>query len=61
MTKAYDKLNGILMKKSVLKDIGKLSPDAQTSAFEGFYSMLNQVAPKKGYVFHGLGHIAGSC
>jgi hypothetical protein len=53
-TKAYDKLNGILMKKSVLKDISKLSPDAQTSALEGFHSTLNQWHPKM-FCFSWLG------
>ncbi|XP_028405222.1 uncharacterized protein LOC114527724 [Dendronephthya gigantea] len=45
-TKAYDKLQGILMKKTVLNDIQQLSPDAQTSALKGFHSTLNQWHPK---------------
>jgi hypothetical protein len=34
------------MKKRVLSDIAKLSPDAQTSSLEGFHSTLNQWSPK---------------
>ena len=35
-TRAYDKLQGIIMKKSILNDVKRLSPDAQTSSLEGF-------------------------
>lgn len=45
-TPAYDKLKMILTKKPLLNAIGKLSPDAQTSCFEGFHSTLNQWHPK---------------
>ena len=45
-TVAYDKLQSILMGKSTLNDIKKLSPDAQTSSLEGFHSTLNQWHPK---------------
>ena len=45
-TKAHDKLQAILMKKTVLNDIQQLSPDAQTSALEGFHSTLNQWHPE---------------
>ena len=36
----------ILMKKTVLNDTQRLSPDAQTGAREGFHSTLNQWRPK---------------
>lgn len=45
-TRQHQKLNGILMKTSILSDIKKLSPDAQTSSLEGFHSTLNQWHPK---------------
>ena len=45
-TRAYDKLEVIIMKKSILNDVKKLSPDAQTSSLEGFHSTLNQWHPK---------------
>ncbi|XP_028394430.1 uncharacterized protein LOC114518617 [Dendronephthya gigantea] len=45
-TKAYDKLQGILMKKIVLNDIEQLYPNAQTSALEGFRSTLIQWHPR---------------
>ena len=47
------------MKKSLLKDISKLSPDAQTSALEGFHSTLNQ-RNLKCFAAHELGRIAGN-
>ena len=45
-TRSYDKLQAIIMKKSILNDVKKLSPDAQTSSLEGFHSTLNQWHPK---------------
>ncbi|XP_028408641.1 uncharacterized protein LOC114531189 [Dendronephthya gigantea] len=45
-TRAHDKLQAIIMKKTILKDVKKLSPDAQTSSLEGFHSTLNQWHPK---------------
>lgn len=45
-TTAYDKLKGIILKKSILNDVKKLSSDAQTSTLEGFHSTLNQWHPK---------------
>ena len=40
-TAAYDKLTSLLSSKLLLKDIGNLSPDAQTSCLEGFHATLN--------------------
>jgi hypothetical protein len=45
-TRAYDKMQGIIMKTSLLSGVKKLSPDAQTSSLEGFHSTLNQWHPK---------------
>lgn len=45
-TRAYDKLEYIIMRKSLLNDIKKLSPNDQTSSLEGFHSTLNQWHPK---------------
>lgn len=45
-TAAYDKLTSLLSNKLLLKDIGKLSPDAQTSCLEGFHATLNHWHPK---------------
>lgn len=44
--KAYDSVKEILMRKSLLKDIQKLSPDAETSCLEGFHSTQNYWHPK---------------
>lgn len=45
-TKPYQKLREVLSKPSLLKDIRKLSPVAQTSSLEGFHSVLNHWHPK---------------
>ncbi|XP_064645872.1 uncharacterized protein LOC135499126 [Lineus longissimus] len=46
-SEAYDLLcQRIIMNKLVLKAIGKLSSDAQTSGLEGFHSTVNHFAPK---------------
>ncbi|XP_046856335.1 uncharacterized protein LOC124449458 [Xenia sp. Carnegie-2017] len=45
-TKSYQRLSSILLKKSVLKDVKKLSSEAQTSCLEGFNSTLNGWHPK---------------
>lgn len=45
-TAAYDKLTSLLSSKLLLKDIGNLSPDAQTSCLEGFHATLNHWHPK---------------
>ena len=45
-TRAYDKLQAIIMNNSILNDVKKLSPDAQTSQLEGFHSTLNTQYPK---------------
>lgn len=42
-TVAYDKLQSILMGKSTLNDIKKLSPDAQTSSLS-FYRQMHRPA-----------------
>lgn len=43
---AYDKLSSLLLKTSLLNDIKKMSPDAQTSCLEGFHATLNYWHPK---------------
>ena len=58
-TTAYDKLKGVILKKSILNHVKKLSSDAQTSTLEGFHSTLNQWYPKIICFFHGLEPIAG--
>jgi hypothetical protein len=45
-TKSYDKIKQVLSKKSLMKDIQRLSPMEQTSALEGFHATLNQWHPK---------------
>ena len=45
-TKAYEKVNSLLMSTRLLGDIKKLSPDAQTSCLEGFHATLNHRHPK---------------
>ena len=45
-TAAFDKLTSLLTNKLPLKDIGNLSPDAQTSCLEGFHATLNHWHPK---------------
>ncbi|XP_051727731.1 uncharacterized protein LOC127500556 isoform X3 [Ctenopharyngodon idella] len=45
-TKASYKLEKVLMNKRVLGDVKKLSPRYQTSALEGFHSVILRFAPK---------------
>ena len=45
-TKAHQRLSSILLKKTTLKDVAKLSTEAQTSCREGFHSTLNGWHPK---------------
>ena len=45
-TAAYDKVTSLLSNKLMLKDIGNLSSDAQTSCLEGFHATLNHWHPK---------------
>jgi solute carrier family 8 (sodium/calcium exchanger) len=45
-TAAHDRLESVLKKKTLLNQIQMLSPDAQTSALEGFHSTLNHWHPK---------------
>lgn len=45
-TKAYEKIQDILMKTGILNDVKRLSPEAETSCLEGFHSTLNQWHPK---------------
>ena len=45
-TRAYDKLNGMLTKTSLVNDLKKLSPEDQTSCLEGFHATLNHWHPK---------------
>lgn len=49
-TPAFYKLEKELTKKTVLKDISKLSPHHETSSLEAFHSVILQFAPKN--VFH---------
>ena len=45
-TLAFDKLNSLLYTTSLVNDIKKLSPNAQTSCLEGFHATLNYWHPK---------------
>ncbi|KAK2552479.1 hypothetical protein P5673_026573 [Acropora cervicornis] len=45
-TAAHDKLSSIMTKTTLLGDVKKLSPEAQTSALEGFHATLNYWHPK---------------
>lgn len=45
-TKAFEKLNNLLMSTILLGNIKKLSPDVQTSLLEGFHATLNHWHPK---------------
>ena len=45
-TKACEKLTDIVVRKQLLADIAKLSPDYQTSSVEGFHSLILKFAPK---------------
>ena len=45
-TMAYEKLNAILMHKSLPNDIERLSTNDQTSCLEGYHSTLNHWHPK---------------
>ena len=45
-TQTYDTLQSILTNSNILKDIKKLSSDAQKSCIEGFHSLLNHWHPK---------------
>ncbi len=53
-TKATYKLEKALMNKRVLADVKKLSPHYQTSALEGYHSLILRFAPKN-VVFSYLG------
>jgi len=43
---AYEKLCEALSNVNLLKGIKQSSPNAQTSALEGYHSVVNQFAPK---------------
>lgn len=45
-TKVTSKLEGVIMNKSLLRDIQKLSGQHQTSVVEAFHSLIIQFAPK---------------
>ncbi|XP_019615561.1 PREDICTED: uncharacterized protein LOC109463261 [Branchiostoma belcheri] len=51
-TKASVKLSAIITKKSLLKDIRKLSPKYQTAHLEAFHSTINHFAPKWAAFFY---------
>ncbi|XP_078384068.1 uncharacterized protein LOC144666520 [Oculina patagonica] len=52
---AYEKLCDVLSNKFLLKGIKQSSPDAQTSALEGYHSVVNHFAPKMlAYSFLGM-------
>ncbi|XP_078695648.1 uncharacterized protein LOC144924408 isoform X1 [Branchiostoma floridae x Branchiostoma belcheri] len=51
-TKASVKLSAIITKKSLLKDIRKLSPKYQTAHLEAFHSTINHLAPKWAAFFY---------
>ena len=45
-TKACERLTDIITRKQLLRDVAKLSPQHQTSAVEGFHSLILKFAPK---------------
>ena len=45
--KAYEKLSDVVLSKSLMKDIKKLSPHHQTSSLESYHSVVNHFAPKQ--------------
>ncbi|KAK3107593.1 hypothetical protein FSP39_017919 [Pinctada imbricata] len=55
-TKAYEKLQDIVTSRQLLKDIPRLSHgDLQTSAIEGYHSVINHFAPKMlSFSYHGM-------
>ena len=54
-TKVYEKLQDVINSRQMKKDIPKLSPAQQTSALEGFHSVINHFAPKMiGFSYHGM-------
>ncbi|VDI38082.1 Hypothetical predicted protein [Mytilus galloprovincialis] len=54
-TKVYEKLQGIVCHWQMKKNIVMLSPGKQTSALEGYHSVINHFAPKMiGFSYHGM-------
>lgn len=54
-TKVAVKVEEILQAKSLVKDIGKMSPQHQTSSLEAFHSVINRFAPKNtGFSYTGM-------
>ncbi|XP_078321751.1 uncharacterized protein LOC111111789 isoform X2 [Crassostrea virginica] len=54
-TKVFEKLQDIINSRQLKKDIPKLSSVQQTSALEGFHSVINHFAPKMiGFSYHGM-------
>ena len=54
-TKLFEKLQDIINSRQLKKDIPKMSSVQQTSALEGFHSVINHFAPKMiGFSYHGM-------
>ena len=45
-SKAYEKLNDVLLSTQLHKDMKHLSPNYQTSSLEAYHSVVNHFAPK---------------
>ena len=54
-TKVYEKLDDIINTRQMKRDIPMLSAHHQTSALEGYHSVINHFAPKMiGFSYHGM-------
>ena len=54
-TKAGHKIEAIVTRRNLLKDVGKLSVKHQTANLDSFHSVLNHFSPKmKGFSYRGM-------